>query len=247
MSMHAATPGFGLIGDLVKHQLGQTPQATALQYGQHKLTWRKLDSRIRRAATGLRAAMVRPGDRIGVLSPNHPACIEALFAAALTGTTAVLVNWWLPEDEIADILRESQIKVMFVATELIEMFERIRPGLDELDSVVIIGRPAGDPYATDDYELWLETHETGESMYEAAQFHPSADDPVVQVHEADGGSLALSHRTLQLAVAAVPPTVGDSKVVSEPLFRVHGISAALHGLREGLRTVLEHSEPAPEL
>ncbi len=245
MSTHTGTSGTGLIGELVKSQLGRTPQATALQYGQHKLTWRKLDSRIRRAATGLRAAMVRPGDRIGVLSPNHPVCIEAVFAAALTGTTVMLVNWWLPEEEIAELLRAGEVKVMFVATELAEMFERIRPGLGDLDSVVIIGRPAGDPYATDDYELWLETHETGEGMYEAAQFHPSADDPIVQVHEQDGGNLALSHRTLQLAVAAEPPAAGESKVVSEPLFRVQGISAALHGLREGMRTILEHSEPTP--
>jgi acyl-CoA synthetase (AMP-forming)/AMP-acid ligase II len=245
MSTHTTTPGFGLIGDLVKHQLGRAPLATALQYGSHKLTWRKLDSRIRRAATGLRAAMVRPGDRIGVLSPNHPVCIEAVFAAALTGATVMLVNWWLPEEEIAELLRAGEVKVMFVATELAEMFERIRPGLDDLDSVVLIGRRSADPYGTDDYELWLETHETGEGMYEAAQFHPSADDPVVLVHEADGGNLALSHRTLQLAVAAEPAAVGESKVVSEPLFRVQGISAALHGLREGMRTILEHSEPAP--
>ncbi|HTJ67252.1 MAG TPA: class I adenylate-forming enzyme family protein [Actinospica sp.] len=233
----------GLLGDLLKHQLGRAPLGTALQYGSHRLTWRKLDSRVRRAATGLRAAMVRPGDRIGVLSPNHPACIEALFAAALTGTTAVLVNWWLPEDEIAAILRAREVKVLFVAAELSEMFDRIRPQLDDLDSVVMIGRPAGNPYATDDYELWLETHETGEGMYEAAQFHPHVDDPILQVEEADGEHLALSHRTLQLAVAAEPPAVGESKVVSEPLFRITGMAAALHGLREGLRTVLEHSEP----
>ena len=243
MSTSTAASGSGLIGELLKHQLGRAPLSTALQYGQHKLSWRKLDSRIRRAATGLRAAMVRPGDRIGVLSPNHPACIEALFAAALTGTTAVLVNWWLPEEEIAEILRERQVKVLFVATELAEMLERIRPQLDELDSVVVIGRPIGDPYATDDYELWLELHETGEGMYEAAQFHPSVDDPVLHVQEEDGEPLALSHRTLQLAVAAEPPAVGDSKVISEPLFRINAMSAALHGLREGLRTVLEHSEP----
>ena len=241
MSTNSATSGSGLLSDLLKHQLGRAPLNTALQYGQHKLTWRKLDSRIRRAATGLRAAMVRPGDRIGVLSPNHPACIEALFAAALTGTTAVLVNWWLPEDEITEILRTEQVKVLFVATELTDMLERIRPQLEELDSVVIIGRPAGDPYASDDYELWLELHETGESMYESAQFHPHVDDPVLQIHEADGEQLALSHRTLQLAVAAEPPAVGDSKVISEPLFLIHGMSAALHGLREGLRTILEHS------
>ncbi|HWG25513.1 class I adenylate-forming enzyme family protein [Actinospica sp.] len=242
MSMSSATPS-GLLGELLKHQLGRAPLGTALQYGSHKLTWRKLDSRVRRAATGLRAAMVRPGDRIGVLSPNHPACIEALFAAALTGTTAVLVNWWLPEEEIAEILRVRQVKVLFVAVELNEMLERIRPQLDDLDSVVMIGRPKGEPYATDDYELWLELHETGEGMYEAAQFHPHVDDPILQVEEADGEHLALSHRTLQLAVAAEPPAVGESKVVSEPLFRIAGMAAALHGLREGLRTILEHSEP----
>jgi acyl-CoA synthetase (AMP-forming)/AMP-acid ligase II len=243
MSMSSATPGSGLLGDLLKQQLGRAPLGTALQYGTHKLTWRKLDSRVRRAATGLRAAMVRPGDRIGVLSPNHPACIEALFAAALTGTTAVLVNWWLPEQEIAEILRVRQVKVLFVAAELSEMFDRIRPQLDDLDSVVMIGRPKGNPYATDDYELWLETHETGEGMYEAAQFHPHVDDPILQVEEEDGEHLALSHRTLQLAVAAEPPAIGESKVVSEPLFRITGMAAALHGLREGLRTILEHSEP----
>jgi len=244
MSMGSATPSSGLIGELLKHQLGRAPMNTALQYGQHKLTWRKLDSRVRRAATGLRAAMVRPGDRIGVLSPNHPACIEALFAAALTGTTAVLVDWRLPEDEIAEILRVGQVKVLFVAVELQELLERIRPQLDELDSVVVIGHPGGDLHATNDYELWLELHETGESMYESAQFHPSADDPVLQIQEADGEHVALSHRTLQLAVAAEPPAIGDSKVVSEPLFLIHGMSAALHGLREGLRTILEHSESA---
>jgi acyl-CoA synthetase (AMP-forming)/AMP-acid ligase II len=244
MSTSATTPGAGLIGDLLKHQLGRSPLNTALQYGQHKLTWRKLDSRIRRAATGLRAAMVRPGDRIGVLSPNHPACIEALFAAALTGTTAVLVNWWLPEEEITEILRAGEVKVLFVAAELVELLERIRPQLDDLDSVVVIGRPAGDPYATDDYELWLELHETGEGMYEAGQFHPNVDDQVLQVQEEDGEHLALSHRTLQLVVAAEPSVGGDSKVVTEPLFSIRGMSAALHGLSEGLRTVLEHSEPS---
>ena len=244
MATNSATSGSGLLGELLKHQLGRAPLNTALQYGQHKLTWRKLDSRVRRAATGLRAAMVRPGDRIGVISPNHPACIEALFAAALTGTTAVLVNWRLPDEEIAEILRAGEVKVLFVAAELAEMLERIRPQLDDLDSVVLIGHPGGDPHSTDDYELWLELHETGESMYESAQFHPSADDPVLQIQEADGEHLALSHRTLQLAVAAEPPAVGDSKVVSEPLFLIHGMSAALHGLREGLRTILEHSERA---
>lgn len=240
MSTGSTTPGTtGLIGDLLKHQLGRAPLNTALQYGTHKLSWRKLDSRVRRAATGLRAAMVRPGDRIGVLSPNHPACIEALFAAALTGTTAVLVNWWLPEEEITEILRAGEVKVLFVAAELTEMLERIRPQLDDLDSVVVIGRPHGDHLATDDYELWLELHETGEGMYEAAKHRPHIDDPVLQVHNGDDQEhVAFTHRALQLGVAEVTPEPGETKVVADPLFQVRGMLHALHGIRHGARTVL---------
>jgi acyl-CoA synthetase (AMP-forming)/AMP-acid ligase II len=216
MSTSSAAPS-GLIGDLLKHQLGRAPLDTALQYGTHKLSWRKLDSRVRHAATGLRAAMVRPGDRIGVLSPNHPACIEALFAAALTGTTAVLVNWWLPEEEITEILRTGKVKVLFVASELAEMLERIRPELEDLDSVVVIGHPGGDPHSTDDYELWLELHETGESMYESAQFHPSVDDPVrapgaEPPHAAAGrGRRAARRRRQQGGVRAAVPDPRDER------------------------------------
>jgi acyl-CoA synthetase (AMP-forming)/AMP-acid ligase II len=228
-----------LITELVKRHLGHTPRATAVECGEHRLTWRELDARIRHVACGLRASLVRPGERFAVLSHNHPACIEALFAAALTGTTAVILNWRLPDDVIIGILRREQVKLLFVGSDFADLLERIRPELDELDTVVMVGPPSDNPHGTDDYELWLELHETGEGMYEAAKHRPHIDDPVLQVHRGDDQEhVAFTHRALHLGVSEVTPEPGDTKVVADPLFQVRGMLHALHGIRHGARTVL---------
>lgn len=228
-----------LITDLVKRHLGHTPRATAVECGEHRLTWRELDSRIRHVASGLRASRIGPGERFAVLSRNHPACLEALFAAALTRTTAVILNWRLPDDVIVEILRREQAKLLFVGSEFTELLERVRPHLDDLDTVVMVGPPVDNPHGTDDYELWIDLHEASEGMYEAAKSRPDLDDPVLQVHVSDGGEhVALTHRALHLGVAQVTPEPGDTKIVADPLFLMRGVLDALHGIRYGARTVL---------
>jgi acyl-CoA synthetase (AMP-forming)/AMP-acid ligase II len=228
-----------LITDLVRRHLGHAARATAVECGEHRLTWRELDQRIRHVATGLRASGVRPGERFAVFSQNHPACLEALFAAALTGATAVILNWRLPDDVVVGILRREEVKLLFVGSDFAARLERIRPELDDLYTVVMVGPPSDNPHGTDDYELWLELHETGEGMHDAAKHRPHVDDLVLQVHVSDDPEhVALTHRALHLGVAEVTPEPGDTKVVADPLFLMHGVLAALHGIRHGARTVL---------
>jgi acyl-CoA synthetase (AMP-forming)/AMP-acid ligase II len=227
------------INELIKRQLGSAPHATAVECGDHRLTWRKLDARIRHVASGLRASRLQPGERFAVLAHNHPACIESVFAAALTGTTAVILDWRLPEDEIVQILRREQVRLLFVGGEFAETLERVRPQLDDLDTVIMVGRPSNDPHGSDDYELWLELHETGEGMYEAAKYRPSLDDTVLQAHPQEGlRHVAFSHRALHREVAAVTPAPGDPHVVTSPLYLLQGVLETLHGIKHGTRTVL---------
>ncbi|HEV2640565.1 MAG TPA: AMP-binding protein [Actinocrinis sp.] len=228
-----------LLNDLVDRNLGSAPRATAVEYGRHKFTWRELDTRIRHVASGLRAARVQPGDRFAVLAHNHPVCIEAVFAAALTGTTAVVVNWRLSEREVVAILQQQEIKLLFIGHEFADLLERIRPELDDLASWVVVGTANPQSHGSDDYEMWLEMHETGESMYDAAQHHPDVDDLVLHAHlEDERDNVALSHRHLFQGVEALPPTAGADCLLEEPLFLVRGMVAALHGMRHGSRTVL---------
>lgn len=235
----SSSPKTALLGELIKRQLGHLPHAVAVEYGEHKLSWRKLDVRIRHAASGLRAAMLRPGERFAVMTRNHPACIEVLFAAALTGTTAVIVDWTLPESTVLDILRAQEVKLLFVGAELEDLLERIRPQLDALDSVVMVGSPTGNPHGSDDYENWLETHETSEGMYEASKYHPQGDDPVLHAHPADGAEhIALTQRALCEEIEALTGAPADTIILELPLFLVAGILEALHAMRHGSRTIL---------
>jgi len=228
-----------LINDLVNRHLGSTPRATAVEFGRHKFTWRELDTRIHHVASGLRASRVQPGETFAVLAHNHPACLEAVFAAALTGTTAVIVNWRLTEPEVIEILREHQVRLLFIGIEFADLLERIRPELDDLSSWIVVGTLNPQSHGSDAYESWLEMHETGESMYDAAQHHPDTDDLVLHAHVDDErGSVALSHRHLFEGVEALPAGSGEARTVDEPLFLVRGMVGALHGMRHGSRTVL---------
>lgn len=233
-----------LITELIRRRLGTSPHATAVEFGDHKLTWRKFDERIRHLASGLRAARVQPGERFGVLSNNHPACLEAVFAAALTGSTAVILDWRLPDATIIDILRREEVTLLLAGADFEELLERVRPELDDLDTVVKVGRPRRG--GSDDYELWLELHETGEGMYEAAKYRPTLDDLVLQVHRNEGEAhVALSHRALheQTGGATHGAAPGPNEpaavvVVSEPLFLAKGVVEALQSIGLGARTVL---------
>ena len=230
-----------LITDLIKRHLGENPHATAVECGEHKLTWRAFDSRVRHVASGLRAARVEPGERFGVLSRNHPACIEAVFAAGLTGATAIILDWRLSDAELLGILQRAKVGLMFVGSDFVEVLERIRPELDDLDTVVMVGPPSHNPGGTDDYELWIDLHEASEGMY--AKYRPNLDDEIVQAHPADGEQhVSFSHRALYNSVfAGFPasgPGVGQVVVVQDPLFLVGSVLEALHGLHFGARTVL---------
>ena len=52
-------------------------------------------------AQGLRALGVRRGDRVGILMPNCPSFVEALFGASLLGAVPVLINARYRTEELA--------------------------------------------------------------------------------------------------------------------------------------------------
>lgn len=76
------------------------PQRVALDFFSHATTYRELVERVRRAASALEAAGVRPGDRVALVMPNCPAHVEAVFATMLLGAIAVEHNPMAPAHEL---------------------------------------------------------------------------------------------------------------------------------------------------
>ncbi|HXQ22522.1 MAG TPA: acyl--CoA ligase family protein [Candidatus Acidoferrales bacterium] len=87
-------------------------------YGQRRLTYGELGTRVRRLATALQRAGIRRGDRVAFLAPNVPALLEAHFGVALAGATLVAINTRLNAEEINYILEHSGARLLFVDAEL---------------------------------------------------------------------------------------------------------------------------------
>ena len=75
--------------------------------GDRRHTYAEVTARIARAAAGLRALGLVPGDRVGILALNSDRYFEGLFAAAWAGLVFVPINTRLAPPEIAYWLADS--------------------------------------------------------------------------------------------------------------------------------------------
>ena len=75
-------------------------QYTATIYKDRQRTWRQIGERVPRAAAGLRALGMQPGERLAVLALNSDTYIELFFAAAWANLVLVPLNtrWSVPEN-----------------------------------------------------------------------------------------------------------------------------------------------------
>jgi fatty-acyl-CoA synthase len=121
------------------------PDRTAVVHGTRRYTYRQLEERANRLASGLRAAGLRHLDRVAFLCPNTPAMLEAHFGVPAAGLVLVPINTRLASDEIAYILRHSGSKVVFVDHELEGLVKPIDLAGARVVRVDDTGA-AGDPY-----------------------------------------------------------------------------------------------------
>jgi len=106
-----APPAVG-VGSWIERRARIAPQGVAIVHGASRVTYTELAERIRRLANGLLDLGVEPGDRIAWLGPNHPAFLEALFAAGLLGCVLAPVNHRLPADGMSLVLHDIEPQIV---------------------------------------------------------------------------------------------------------------------------------------
>jgi len=118
------------------------PERPALLHGARMLwRYRELADRVARLAGHLSALGLVPGDRIALLMKNHPAYLEALYAAWWAGLAAVPINARLHREEVAYIVDHSEAAAMLVTDDLAES---AAPFAGRLRATLVPGTPAYD-------------------------------------------------------------------------------------------------------
>lgn len=126
-----------------------------LDPGGRSLTYAELDLEASRLARGLLDLGIGKGDKVGLWMPNNPEWVIAYFAIARVGAVVVPMNTRYKTHEVEYILGNSEATTLFavdsfVGIDYLSMIDEIRPKLQNLKHVVIVGATGRDMHAWDD-------------------------------------------------------------------------------------------------
>jgi fatty-acyl-CoA synthase len=108
-----------------------------------RMTYAEFDEAVDRIASGLIAAGIAKGERVGIWSPNCVEWVLVQFATAKVGAILVNINPAYRTHELDYVLRQSGVKLLvsaraFKTSDYMAMVEEVRGGIASLQAVVFL-------------------------------------------------------------------------------------------------------------
>ena len=144
-----------LLGEMLARNARKCPDLEGVIFRDRRVRYRELDERVNRLANSLLLKGINKGDNVGLLMQNSREMLEIFFAAAKIGAVNVPVNIRLSPPEIAYILNNSGVKILFFRDNYIGTIEKIKGDLPFIGEYVIINKSGSGDYRN--YEDVLST------------------------------------------------------------------------------------------
>jgi fatty-acyl-CoA synthase len=208
----------------------QFPGKIAAVCGEQQFTYSQLAERVRRLAGALRARDVKPGDRVAFLSLNCHRLLEAYYGVLEAGAVLLPLNVRLAPAELAYILNDAGVKVLFLESEFLDSVDSFRRNLAveqffQLDST---------PQAS-----WLSAQNYDDILADATPYRADVMDfdenSLAELFYTSGTSASpkgvmLTHRNVYLHALSVALTfrtnVASVQLHTIPLFHANGWGTA---------------------
>ena len=136
---------------LLRSSAEKHPERTALVHGDRELTFRELEGLSNSCAHALRAAGIRPGDRIALFMPNSAEFEIAFFGGSKAGAIMTPLNSSFKEGEARYQLSDSGARLLVVEESRLPIIEAVRGELPDLHTVIVAGKSESFP----DFESWI--------------------------------------------------------------------------------------------
>jgi fatty-acyl-CoA synthase len=235
------------VNQVDRHALMQ-PNATALRFLGHTVTWAQLRRRVAALAEALSRQGVGFGDRVMILMLNRTEFIESVLAANMLGAIAVPLNFRLTPAEIALLVEDCEARVMITEAVLAPVATGVRDIQPLLEMIVVAGG------STDDSLLGYEDliNESGakpgaEPGAEPEPVDVPNDSPALIMYTSGTTGrpkgAVLTHTNLTGQTMTGLYTNGadinsDVGFIGVPFFHIAGIGNMLTGILLGVPTVI---------
>jgi acyl-CoA synthetase (AMP-forming)/AMP-acid ligase II len=125
-------------------------------------------------AAALRAAGVRPGERVAYLGKNSDLFFEALYGAVKAGAVMAPINWRLAGPEISVIVADTHAHLIFVGPEFHAVIEAELPNMPAVRTIIAM---EGGHAVWPDFTTWRDAHPA-----EAPRRDVSPQDAAIQLY-----------------------------------------------------------------
>lgn len=215
------------------------PNKPALRYLGETTTWAQLSRRSLQLAAALADRGVTAGDRVAMLTLNHPWFVESVFAANSLGAMAVPLSFRLARLELDHILADCTPSAIVVDAQLLPLLESV-PCAAPIGTVIVIGEPDGTGRHVA-YEEFLSAHEPME-------LPDVSEESTALIMYTSGTTgrpkgVLLSHRNLQLQALTCIRAMemfDDSDVgfLTAPFFHIAGLGSIVANILVGSTVVI---------
>lgn len=121
------------LSDLIDRNAAFAPDKPAIHFGGTTLSYAALAERIAATARALKSQLgVGRGDRVAILSLNHPDYLVLLYACARLGAMLVPLNWRLAVPEQVFILTDASVKALIVEKSFAPVIEPLKIALPDV-------------------------------------------------------------------------------------------------------------------
>jgi len=121
--------------------------------GDRRFTYAQFGERASRLAGALREAGVKAGDRVAFLSLNCHRLLEAYYGVLETGAVLLPLNFRLAPRELAYILNDAGVKVLFLEKEFAEVVDSFRQSVSTVHTFFMLdAAPQGTWLSPRNYE-----------------------------------------------------------------------------------------------
>jgi len=133
------------LSDLIDRNAAFAPDKPAICFGGAALSYAALADRIAATARALKSQLgIGRGDRVAILSLNHPDYLVLLYACARLGAMLVPLNWRLAVPEQVFILTDASVKALVVEQAFAPVLAPLKQALPDVRIVGLDFSPSFD-------------------------------------------------------------------------------------------------------
>ncbi|HEX3682065.1 MAG TPA: long-chain-fatty-acid--CoA ligase [Bryobacteraceae bacterium] len=219
--------------DLYGHKLGVVS-------GPRRYTYAQFGERVERAAAGLRAEGVAPGDRVAYLSFNNEQLLEGYYAAPLIRAIVMPLNVRLSPPELIEILNHSGARVLVFENDFAPCLGAFRKACPALERYIAIGEPV--PQADLTYQELLSRGQIGRPDLTSFDENEIAEIFYTSGSTGTPKGVMLSHRTIYLHALGLTGSITQHDRFVElhtiPLFHANGWGRPQTATMNGIKQVM---------